>query len=324
MKLRLSWMLSLVLTAACASALAAKPDLDYERLRASLDSLAADPVLGPLASGERALAEQAVQTLQTDRSGGKAGRAYRVYMAERRVDIAYAAAQTANQENKLEQLGHEHDRILLQASQREAEQARAEAEKQRLQSMIRAEEVANLRAQGEASAQQAQAAQAQAEQAQRLVEAQAKAADLARQEARLAEAANADLRKRLNHLQATRGAEGMQMTLDDIAFAPGQAGLRPAARSALGKLVAFVDRDPHKPVRIEGHTDSSGNARANQALSQRRADAVRDALIAAGVAANRITAVGLGESQPVASNDTAEGRARNRRVDVILQDKSGR
>ena len=60
---------------------------------------------------------------------------------------------------------------------------------------------------------------------------------------------------------------------------------------------------------------------ANQVLSQRRADAVRDALVAAGVAANRITAVGLGESQPVADNTTEEGRARNRRVDVILEDK---
>ncbi|HSM99763.1 MAG TPA: OmpA family protein, partial [Rudaea sp.] len=254
-------------------------------------------------------------------SGGKDGRAFRVYMAERRVDIAYAAAQAASQQNQLDELNREHDRILLQAVQRDAEQARAEAEKQRLQNMIRAEEVERLRAEGEQSAQEAQAAQAQADQAQKLIAAQAKATELARKEAQLAEAANSDLRRRLNHLTATRGAEGMQMTLDDIAFAPGQAQLRPAAKSSLGKLVAFVNRDPSKPIRIEGHTDSSGNTRANQVLSQRRADAVRDALIAAGVAARRITAVGLGESQPVADNGTEEGRARNRRVDVILQDK---
>jgi outer membrane protein OmpA-like peptidoglycan-associated protein len=303
------------------TAFAAKPDLDYERLRASLDSLAADPVLGKLASGERGLAEQAVESLVTDRSGGKDGRAFRVYMAERRVDIAYAAAQAANQQNQFDALNREHDRILLQAAQREAEQARADAEKQRLQSMIRAEEVDRLRAEGEQSAQEAQAAQAQADQAQKLIAAQAKATELARKEAQLAEAANADLRRRLNNLTATRGAEGMQMTLDDIAFAPGQANLRPAAKSSLGKLVAFVNRDPSKPIRIEGHTDSSGNTHANQVLSQRRADAVRDALIAAGVAANRITAVGLGENQPVADNATEEGRARNRRVDVILEDR---
>ncbi|MGH8042147.1 MAG: OmpA family protein [Rudaea sp.] len=320
--MRLRAAFGLLLALASAYTFAAKPDLDYERLRASMDSLAADPVLGTLAPGERALAEQAVQTLHTEHSGGKDARAFRVYMAERRVDIAYAAAQAANQQSQLETLGREHDQILLQAAQREAESARAEAEKQRLQSMIRAEEVDRLREAGEHSAQQAQAAQAQADQAQRLIEAQAKATDLARQEARLAEATNADLRGRLNNLQATRGAQGMQMTLDDIAFAPGQSGLRPAAQSSLGKLVAFVNRAPGKHIRIEGHTDSSGSAKANQTLSQRRADAVRDALITAGVRANRITAVGLGDAQPVASNATADGRARNRRVDVILQDRN--
>ena len=85
-------VLGCILAIAACGVLAAKPDLDYERLRASLDSLAADPVLGKLATGERGLAEQAVELLVTDRSGGKDGRAFRVYMAERRVDIAYAAA----------------------------------------------------------------------------------------------------------------------------------------------------------------------------------------------------------------------------------------
>ena len=147
---------------------------------------------------------------------------------------------------------------------------------------------------------------------------------LARKEAKLAEADADSLRQRLQSMHATRGAEGMQMTLDDIAFAPGQATLRTAAKAGLEKLVKFVQSHPHKPIRIEGHTDSSGRAKANQVLSQRRADAVRDALVRAGVAAHRITAVGLGESHPVASNRTAQGRAKNRRVDVILEDKSGR
>jgi outer membrane protein OmpA-like peptidoglycan-associated protein len=113
----------------------------------------------------------------------------------------------------------------------------------------------------------------------------------------------------------------MQMTLDDIAFAPGQANLRPEAKASLGQLIAFVNRDPGKPIRIEGHTDSRGAANANRVLSQRRADAVRDALIAAGVAAGRISSVGLGEEQPVADNESEEGRGRNRRVDVILEDQ---
>ncbi len=300
---------------------AARQDLDYERLRASLNALAADPVLGSLAAAERALAEQAVQTLN-DSSGGKGEHAHRLYIAERRVDIAYAAAQAADTERRAAQLDRDHDRILLEASRREAESARMEAEKQRIQSMLQAEESDRLRAEGEENAQAVEAARAQAAQSQRVADAQAKEADLARKEAQLAELAAADLRGRLQNMRATRGAEGMQMTLDDIAFAPGRAALRPEAKASLGKLVAFVNRDPTKPIRIEGHTDGRGNPNANQMLSQRRADSVRDALIAAGVAANRMTSIGLGEDQPVADNETEEGRAKNRRVDVILEDQS--
>jgi outer membrane protein OmpA-like peptidoglycan-associated protein len=311
-------LVGVILLGMTAVSAAAKHDLDYERLRASLDELAADPLLGPLAPAERVLAEQAVQALREDGSGGKAGRAHRLYLAERRVDIAYAAAQLAAAQRQLDELDREHDRILVEASRREAERARLEAEKQRMQSLLQAEEAERLRALEEQNAQEAEAAKARAEQAQRLAEAQAKEAELARKEARLAEAAAADLRRHLENLRATRGAQGMQMTIGDFAFALGRADLRPEAKASLGKLVAFVNQDPRKPIRIEGHTDSSGNANANLRLSQRRADAVRDALIAAGVAANRITSVGLGDSQPIADNDTEEGRARNRRVDVIV------
>ena len=177
------------------------------------------------------------------------------------------------------------------------------------------------RAQGEQSAQDAELARRQAEQTQRLADAQAREAELARKEAQLAEAAASDLRGRLQNLRPTRGALGMQMTLDDIAFAPGKAALRAEARANLDKVVAFVNKSPRKSIRVEGHTDSRGNANANQMLSQRRAEAVRDALVAAGVDAARITAIGLGEEQPVASNDSDEGRAKNRRVDVILENR---
>lgn len=317
--------LGFAMAAATGAATAAKHDLDYERLRASLDGLAADPVIGSLAPAERALADQAVQALLAETSGGKQVRAHRVYVAERRVDIAYAAAQAADQERRLDGLDREHDHILLEASRRDAAQARLEAERQRIQSLAQAEEADRLRAEAEAaraqSAQDVEAAQAQAAQTRRLADAQARESELARKEAQLAEATAVDLRARLQNLQATQGAEGMQMTLDDIAFAPGQAALRPEAKSSLGRLVAFVNKDPSKAIRIQGHTDSRGNTNANQALSQRRADAVRDALIAAGVAANRITSVGLGEGQPVDSNDSEPGRARNRRVDIILQDR---
>jgi outer membrane protein OmpA-like peptidoglycan-associated protein len=312
-------LLAVVLTLVAVGASAAKQDLDYERLRASLNALASDPKLGNLAPAERALAEQAVQALN-DSSGGKAEHTHRLYVAERRVDIAYAAAQAVDTESRLAQLDREHDRILIEASRREAETARMEMEKQRIASMVQAEESDRLRVEGEQSAAAAEAARAQADQTKRIADAQAKEAELARKEAQLAELAASDLRGRLQNIRATRGAQGMQMTLDDIAFAPGRAALRPEAKSSLGKLVAFVNKDVSKPIRIEGHTDGRGNANANQILSQKRADSVRDALIAAGIAAQRMTSVGLGEDNPVADNETEEGRAKNRRVDVILED----
>jgi outer membrane protein OmpA-like peptidoglycan-associated protein len=312
-------LLAMVLTLATCGAYAAKQDLDYERLRASLNALAGDATLGNLAPAERALAEQAVQALN-DSSGGKVEHAHRLYIAERRVDIAYAAAQAVDAERRLAQLDREHDRILIDASRREVENARMDAEKQRIASMVQAEESDRLRAEGEQNAAAAESARAQAVQTTRIADAQAKEAELARKEAQLAELAASDLRGRLQNIRATRGTQGMQMTLDDVAFAPGRAALRPEARASLGKLVAFVNKDPNKPIRIEGHTDGRGNPNANQILSQKRADSVRDALIAAGVAANRMTSVGLGEDNPVADNETEEGRAKNRRVDVIVED----
>jgi len=321
--LRMALLLPLL---ACSALAVAKSDLDYERLRGALNDLAADPVLGPLAPAERALAAQAVQAIAEGGRGKE--HAHKVYIAERRVDIAYATAQALEQEQRLDKLDREHDRILLAASRRDAEQARLEAEKQRIQSLAQAEESDRLRAeaeasraQGEQSAQDAELARRQAEQTQRLADAQAREAELARKEAQLAEAAASDLRGRLQNLRPTRGAHGMQMTLDDIAFAPGKAALRAEARANLDKVVAFVNKSPRKSIRVEGHTDSRGNANANQMLSQRRAEAVRDALVAAGVDAARITAIGLGEEQPVASNDSDEGRAKNRRVDVILENR---
>ena len=324
--MRAAWRIAFVLglVAAAPMAMAAKTDLDYERLSATLNDLAADPVLGPLAPAERALADQAVQAIVAHGARGKE-HAHLVYLAERRVDIAYGTAQAINQERRLDQLDREHAQILLAASRHDAELARLEAEKQRIQSLAQAEESERLRAEADAAREQSEQdidlARRQAEQSQRVAEAQAREAELARKEAQLAEAAATDLRGRLRTLHATRGAHGLQMTLDDIAFAPGRSALRPEARANLDKVVAFVDKDPRKPIRIEGHTDSRGNADANQLLSQRRAEAVRDALVAAGVEAGRISAIGLGEAQPVASNDSEEGRAKNRRVEVILEDR---
>ena len=327
MNLRI-WIPALLLTV-CAAASAAKTDLDYARLRASLNDLAADPALGKLAPAERALAEQAVQAV-AEKGGNGDEHKHLVYLAERRVSIAYATAQAIDQERRLDKLDREHDQILLAASRHDAEQARLEAEKQRIQSLAQAEEAERLRAeadaaraQGEVSAQDAANARKQAEQTKRVADAQAKEAALSRKEAQLlAEAAAADARARppTAPAAAATGAS-KQMALNDSAFAPGAATLRPEARSNVSAIVAFVNRDKTKQIRIEGHTDNGGNANADLVLSQRRAEAVRDALVGAGVDSRRITTFGMGQAQPVAPNTTEEGRAKNRRVDVILEDR---
>ena len=324
MNLRI-WITTLLLTVS-AAATAAKTDLDYARLRASLNDLAADPVLGKLAPAERALAEQAVQAV-ADKGGSGDEHKHLVYLAERRVSIAYATAQAIDLERRLDKLDREHDQILLAASRHDAEQARLEAEKQRIQSLAQAEEAERLRAeadaaraQGEMSAQDAVNARKQAEQTKRLADAQAKEAALSRKEAQLlAEAAAADARARAPAAPATGASK--QMVLNDSAFAPGAATLRPEARSNVSAIAAFVNRDKTKQIRIEGHTDNGGNANADLVLSQRRAEAVRDALVGAGVDSRRITTFGMGQAQPVAPNTTEEGRAKNRRVDVILEDR---
>ena len=111
----------------------------------------------------------------------------------------------------------------------------------------------------------------------------------------------------------------VRLSLDAaVLFDSGSAVLKPEAEDTLARAAeAIAGRDGR--VRIEGHTDSEGDAPANLRLSEQRATAVRDALAARGVDASRLEIVGHGESRPVASNDSADGRARNRRVELILR-----
>lgn len=310
--------LLLVLLTVAGSAAARDPDLDYQRLSASLDHLAADPVLGTYAPGQQAHARDTLQRLQT---AGRKQRAHWLYLSERRVDLAYASAQLDAAQHKLDQLQREHAQIMLKSSQRDVARTRHALELQRMQNMAASEAAQRLQQQGQQYSQQADQARAEATQAKALAAAQTKAAKLSQKEARVAEAAVASMRSRLDHLKATQGSEGMQMTLGDTTFAPGQSNLRPEARSHLGKLVQFVQAKPDKHIRIEGFTDSSGKSSSNMTLSRQRAASVHDALVAAGVDAKRISVVGRGEANPVASNADAAGRARNRRVVVILTDK---
>jgi outer membrane protein OmpA-like peptidoglycan-associated protein len=108
---------------------------------------------------------------------------------------------------------------------------------------------------------------------------------------------------------------GAAIVLEGVVFASGSAQLTPSSEAILGKAFNTLEAYPEMQVEIQGHTDNRGNAAANMKLSQARADAVKAWLMKKGIAAERIGAKGLGQDQPIASNDTLEGRQKNRRIE---------
>lgn len=117
-------------------------------------------------------------------------------------------------------------------------------------------------------------------------------------------------------------SRGMVITLDGaVLFVTGKSELLPIAREKLDQVAKVLNdnQSPGETIVIEGHTDAQGSDSANLALSQARAESVRTYLVSRGVSPERVRAVGRGEQQPVASNDSPEGRANNRRVEIVVQ-----
>ena len=136
-----------------------------------------------------------------------------------------------------------------------------------------------------------------------------------------ADAANrraAQLSAELAALNAKPSPRGMVITLGDVLFANGQSNLNPGTDSNLSKLFDFLINNPDRKLLIEGHTDSVGSAQSNMMLSQSRAQSVFGYLISRGISANRLSMQGLGESSPVSTNASAEGRQQNRRVEITV------
>jgi outer membrane protein OmpA-like peptidoglycan-associated protein len=132
-------------------------------------------------------------------------------------------------------------------------------------------------------------------------------------------AARQDLLTRLNQALPTRETDrGLVSEIGGVQFTTGTADLSSAARESLARFAGIVASYPDLKFAVEGHTDSTGSAQTNQELSTKRAIAVRDYLIGQRVAASNIDAEGLGSTHPVADNATADGRAHNRRVEIVL------
>lgn len=321
---RLTLLLMLVLLSACAAA--PKKDLALERVRNELESLKSTTELAgyaPLALGE---AERALRNAELA-SGDAIYRSYLVYMADRRIQIARTMAEREQHEQTRDQLENQRSAMLIRASQLEADQARMEAERARLLVATTSEEAQRAREEKEVAVQKeaesARAAKLSAEeagQARRLAESRASEAEFSRREAELASLQVTSLTRQLENLQLRETESGVVVTLGDVLFATGQAQLVEGGRSSLEEVVDLLQTEPDKKIRVEGHTDSRGDSDANLKLSEQRAQAVREALISLGVASDRITATGMGEDFPISSNEDEAGRARNRRVDVILLD----
>ena len=126
------------------------------------------------------------------------------------------------------------------------------------------------------------------------------------------------LREQLEELKPRRTERGITLTLGNVLFRFDSAELTQQAQYPLDRLAAFLHQYPNQRVIIESHTDSLGPDEYNRELSQRRAQRVADAMAARGIDRARMTIIGFGETQPIASNDTQVGRRQNRRVEFVI------
>jgi outer membrane protein OmpA-like peptidoglycan-associated protein len=212
------------------------------------------------------------------------------YIADRRAQIADTKGITLRTDKEQQQtVGKMHDAQTAQLARTTGQLGQANTQ---------------LKLQGQALQNQSQALDVEK---QRRDEAEKRAAKAA-----------ADLAAFASVKQETRG---MVITLSGaVLFISGKAELMASAMQKLNNVAeALTKQDTESKIVVEGHTDSQGGAAYNQDLSERRAQAVRDYLVTRGIAADRITAQGFGLTRPIADNNTPEGRANNRRVEIVVQ-----
>lgn len=225
------------------------------------------------------------------------------YIAERRAQSSVAAGQREQNRRRLAQLEAEYDEL------------------QRKQANMTKEELAQMRERLEEERRRAAAGeQALAHKDEVLKQ---KEAEIARErEAR--KAAETKLSAAIASLKemgsVKEEARGVVITLSgSVLFASGKYELLPIAKEKLNEVATALKEQGYKKIVIEGHTDSRGSAAKNQELSLQRAQSVKAHLVTQGMDASKIEAVGLGPDRPVATNDTAEGRAMNRRVELVVE-----
>lgn len=240
-------------------------------------------------------------------------------------------------------------KISIEKAESDAERARLEQQQKALElemeknarqsAQARADEAARLAAE---EARKREAAEKQAQQlAQEKLKAEQEAAELAK--ARTAAAMTAEMakneaerirqerdeaRKRLQTalgaiVETRTTARGIIVNLPDILFDVDRATLKPQAKETLSRICGILQVAGSYNLSIEGHTDSTGSDEYNQSLSERRAHSVLEYLSGCGLSSDQLSSKGFGESSPLASNDTAQGRQQNRRVEIVIADQPG-
>lgn len=280
-------LLTAGLLAACASH-APLPAL--EQARSTVERTTTNPAVGRYAQLELREARDALARADQawNKDHDETETKHLAYLAERRAEIASNAARARELDVQVQSSGSETNRLRLQARTTEAEQA----------------------------TQRAQMAQQQAMGAEQRAKQQQQAAMSAQDRVRALEG-------ELRDLEAQQTERGLLVTLGDVLFAFDKAELSAQAGPRMDKLASFLKQFPERKVLIEGFTDSVGNDGYNRSLSERRAQAAGDALVQRGVDRARISARGFGKSHPVASNGSPEGRAMNRRVEIVIADDKG-
>lgn len=271
-------------------------------------------------TARRKTAEQAMSQASDERE--------RIRLEARTREVE-AARRLAAEARVSAQAQAERDQALLAARERELEAARQAAEQGRMAAEQQAQALAEMKASTEstqaliaAKEAEAEAAREQAAAAQQAAEQQAAALAAARAEAEQARSALAEQEILLKELNAKQTQRGLLVTLGDVLFGVGKDQLTAGGMRNVQKLASYLQQYPDRQVMVEGHTDSTGSDSFNQALSERRAEAVKRALVGMGVAAERIATRGYGKAFPVASNATAAGRQHNRRVDIVVSDSN--
>ena len=255
---------------------------------------------------EQARAE--IQTLQQDPLAGQAA-SDNLRAAQQRLQDAEAALEQHQPIPIVEHLAYlarrhaEAGEARVQEAHARADVAGAQDERNRILLAKRSREAAERAHEAEEARSRSEATRQQLSEAQQ----------------QLAEA-----RQQLAELHAKSTDRGVIVTLGDVLFDTDRATLKPGADLSLERLARYLTSHPQTRILVEGNTDSRGSDEYNQSLSERRAKAVADALIARGVASDSVRAIGRGKGYPVATNDTQAGRQQNRRVDIVLSDSSGR